>query len=107
MPRACPLSEGHFQNTTKTLAITRKPSTRVRGPQSLTLTVGIAVILDTADVVPLGPVWTAEPLAHKPVTACPWDSVGSHPGERLPAAGGRIRTNGWRSCQLADRSGQR
>jgi hypothetical protein len=32
---------------------------------------------------------------------------GSHPGERLPAPGERVRTRGRRSCQLADRSGQR
>ena len=65
MPLACQLSESHFQITTKTLPNTRKPGTRLRGPQSLTLTAGIAAILDTADVVPLGPVWTARPLAHK------------------------------------------
>jgi hypothetical protein len=33
--------------------------------------------------------------------------VGSHWRERLPAAGEQIRTDRWRSCQPADRPGQR
>jgi hypothetical protein len=32
---------------------------------------------------------------------------GSHRRERLPAPGERLRAGGWRSCQLADRSGRR
>src|SRR5215469_8055774 len=77
MPLACQLSECHFQKTTKTLPVTRKLSTLVRGPPSLTLIAGTGAILDTADVVPLRTVWTAGPLAHKPVTACPGSLLGA------------------------------
>jgi len=45
MPLACQLSECHFQKTTKTLPITRKPSTPVRGPPSLTLIAGTGASL--------------------------------------------------------------
>jgi hypothetical protein len=72
MPRACQLSASHITRTTKTLPIASPPSTLARVLRKFTLIAGIAAILDTADVVPLGPVWTAGPLAHKLVTACPW-----------------------------------
>src|SRR5215468_8754024 len=88
MPLACQLSECHFQKTTKTLPNTRKLSTLVRGPPSLTLIAGTGAILDTADVVPVGTVWTAGALAHKPVTACPWEPVGSP---------GRTTSSSWRT----------
>ena len=37
MPLACQLNESHFQNTTKTLPITRKPSTLARVRRALRL----------------------------------------------------------------------
>src|ERR1019366_9920234 len=98
MPLACQLNESHFQITTKTLPNTRKPSTRVRGPPpSFTLTAGTAAILDAADVVPLGPVWTAGPLAHKLPSAGTEDGT---PDTPLP-----LRR--WRTCgrvQHSDRT---
>src|SRR5215472_16954890 len=88
MPLACQLSECHFHQTTKTLPNTRKLSTLVRGPRSLTLIAGTGAILDTADVVPLRTVWTAGPLAHKPVIACPGSLLG---------APGRTTSSSWRT----------
>jgi hypothetical protein len=42
-----------------------------------------------------------------PPEAVTGSHVGSHWDERLLTPSERVRTNGWRSCQLTDRSGQR